>query len=51
MAHSEKCPICHGVGKIEGKTCHGCFGRGWIEVRDEHIPLTIPKSPDWGVQK
>lgn len=43
MAHSEVCPICHGKGKLydySGKEhveekCHGCGGRGWVEVRDE----------------
>ena len=43
MTHSEKCPICFGAGKIAQSggyssaveiTCHGCQGRGWIEVRD-----------------
>ena len=50
MSHAQKCPICNGKGHInqEGnfayrdeqgntapqKTCHGCGGRGWIEVKD-----------------
>lgn len=45
MAHAEKCPICNGVGEIEdttygnatvkiNKTCHGCGGKGWVEVSD-----------------
>ena len=43
--HSEKCPICNGKGTIpqfnastESSmeiTCHGCNGKGWIEVRNE----------------
>lgn len=32
MNHAEKCPICYGTGKIKKKTCHGCGGKGWIEV-------------------
>ena len=55
MAHSESCPICYGNGilryidgveirgiKLNGeseKQCHGCSGRGWIEVADEPEPL------------
>ena len=44
MAHAEICPICHGRGKIKNPmditapveiTCHGCGGKGWIEVSDE----------------
>lgn len=42
MAHSEKCPVCNGFGKVgndnqrdcSGKTCHGCYGRGWVVVPD-----------------
>lgn len=43
MAHAERCPLCSGEGKIikynEGmqttsKTCHGCNGKGWVEVHD-----------------
>ena len=40
------CPVCFGKGKIAnldkisnaGKvSCHGCFGRGWVEVHEERI--------------
>ena len=56
MAHAEICPICNGKGIIEEevgstgkkitKVCHGCGGKGWIEVRDDHCyspwyPYTI----------
>lgn len=45
MAHAQKCPICLGKGTILDelypqstcsieKTCHGCNGRGWVEVGD-----------------
>jgi hypothetical protein len=40
--HAEKCPICEGKGKvprIDGwncheDACHGCGGKGWVEVKD-----------------
>ena len=47
MAHAETCPVCYGAGKIRNncnpyiipvgtynKVCHGCNGKGWIEVGD-----------------
>ena len=42
MAHAEKCPICEGKGKIprldgwncHEDACHGCGGKGWVEVAD-----------------
>ena len=51
MAHAETCPVCHGIGTIGAdqhgltcpeprKTCHGCHGKGWVEVGD-----TIPPFP------
>jgi len=53
MAHAEICPICNGKGVIEEeigstgektiKICHGCGGRGWIEVRDD--PYYSPWYP------
>ena len=39
------CPICKGTGKAtqypkEGETgtCHGCGGKGWIEIREDYVP-------------
>lgn len=42
--HAEKCPLCNGVGKVKvasnttmgnmEKTCHGCFGMGWVTIPD-----------------
>jgi hypothetical protein len=43
MAHAEKCPVCLGIGKVNTDdkstaggqmSCHGCGGKGWIEVQD-----------------
>ena len=54
MAHAEICPICHGRGKIKNPasvtapvevTCHGCGGRGWVEVGDESAYNIIPYHP------
>lgn len=51
MAHAERCPVCNGEGQIGDnmyggsgtitlkKTCHGCNGKGWIEVSDNE---TLP---------
>lgn len=48
MAHAQKCPICNGEGKYKEQTCHGCGGKGWIEVQDRdqlHGFLWPPKMP------
>lgn len=57
MKHVELCPICHGKGTIVDpytkgatvnaeKTCHGCNGKGWVEVgEDHHIPIYM--RPDF----
>lgn len=54
-----KCPVCSGTGKIEPYknysttntmnliTCHGCQGKGWVEVAESYSdyyfkPLTNP---------
>jgi len=48
MAKAVTCPICGGEGTIpttdygnyatgfpSRKTCHGCGGKGWVEVADK----------------
>ena len=60
MAHAQTCPICNGKGRIPDPgydpqltgtrhkvTCHGCHGRGWIEVADTYPPQG-PWSIKWG---
>lgn len=50
MAHAEKCPICDGSGKKSNPKnmddtytkCHGCDGKGWIEVGSEPVVLPTP---------
>lgn len=56
MAHAEKCPICNGSGKIPAfynydvnyvGDCHGCEGKGWVEVSDsEQVEAYIPQTTD-----
>lgn len=57
MTHAEKCPVCNGSGKYWLSTpestnagyyitCHGCGGKGWIEVSDEPIK-TCPCPYPW----
>lgn len=32
------CPVCMGKGNITSecnKICHGCYGKGWVEVNEE----------------
>jgi hypothetical protein len=48
--HSELCPVCKGSGKINDITCHGCNGKGWVEVKNGEsytftYPLTFPSFP------
>lgn len=51
--HSELCPVCQGEGKIrdklsgEKKTCHGCNGRGWVEVNDCRLHYVPFGDPPW----
>lgn len=69
MAHAEICPICEGAGKVPDatsattgggivipqlKTCHGCGGPGWIEIKDDcPVPWPLPErdprreEPEW----
>ena len=59
MAHAERCPICNGSGKIKKldveETCHGCGGKGWVEVSTSYpwsrpYPKPCPRHPyedDW----
>ncbi len=60
MAHAEICPVCKGTGSLmtsspdifpgttknsSPKSCHGCNGKGWVEVSDglnSFVPLPIP---------
>jgi hypothetical protein len=43
------CPVCNGTGKYftdKWDACHGCNGKGWVEVHEEqsiypYYPWTI----------
>ena len=48
MAKAELCPVCRGDGIAEctEKTCHGCNGKGWVEVGDNSLdPALVPYTP------
>lgn len=57
MAHGEICPVCKGSGKIvpvnngvttavpQPKTCHGCYGKGWIIVPDSIMETKLITNP------
>jgi len=61
MAHAEICPVCSGTGctddGIEPRItvdCHGCNGKGWVEVGNDNIPVPYPVpaptpaiGPEW----
>lgn len=36
------CPVCNGSGKREEKQCHGCLGKGWVEVSDSTYYYPYP---------
>lgn len=57
MAHAEKCPVCNGKGEIiknnmtgETTVCHGCNGKGWVEVGTEY-PNPINSGPTYSTEK
>lgn len=51
------CPVCNSRGKVPAddsstaaeKECHGCGGRGWVEVgsADYYPPVRIFPYPQW----
>jgi len=49
------CPVCNGTGvysKDRWDMCHGCGGKGWVEVREEPItyiyyPSYVPEYPPY----
>jgi DnaJ-class molecular chaperone len=49
---AELCPVCKGLGTFtrldnSEKTCHGCGGKGWVEVHEE-IKNTVNPKLDTG---
>ena len=48
MIHAKQCPVCLTKGKVmvenQEKICHGCGGRGWVEVGSDQLPY-IPYIP------
>lgn len=55
MRRAELCPVCKGAGKANDKTCHGCYGRGWVVVGFDYPPkhdrvgiqLPEPRTEPW----
>jgi len=55
--HAEKCPVCEGTGKYEDRQCHGCDGKGWVQILDSDCaplpyqlyirPCYQPYSPNY----
>lgn len=48
MNKAQRCPVCFGRGKLKEsypgytsvqleKVCHGCGGKGWVEVKAEEV--------------
>lgn len=31
---AQLCPVCKGTGDYRGGKCHGCQGKGWVEVHE-----------------
>lgn len=57
MARAVLCPVCNGSGKLPPtsdtsdatpRVCHGCGGKGWVEVGEDFKPTspTHPKFTD-----
>ncbi|MCK9601053.1 MAG: hypothetical protein M0R06_18570 [Sphaerochaeta sp.] len=56
--HAEKCPICEGkrnIPRLDGwhcheDACHGCNGKGWVEVSDgpQYTLEPLPCAPVGG---
>ncbi len=51
----EICPVCRGTGNYEEaenttvktmKVCHGCGGKGWIQVNSDYYP-PYPHYTPW----
>ena len=41
MSRAVTCPVCNGTGRHDNKSCHGCYGSGWIEI-EKQVPLREP---------
>ena len=39
------CPVCNKSGQYEGRKCHGCNGRGWVQVPEDQPMLWTLHPP------
>lgn len=58
MAKAVMCPICGGSGELDDigyrgssswiakKNCHGCGGKGWVEVREDYVYPWKPETTE-----
>ena len=51
MSQAVTCPVCGGTGQlpfpddvIQPKVCHGCDGKGWVEIGDS-VPIRPIQPP------
>lgn len=45
MGRAVLCPVCQGSGKKGDKTCHGCGGKGWVEISTDYPKPEPPHPP------
>lgn len=55
MSHAERCVVCFGSGRYnparqliggqpdEERTCHACFGKGYIVINDVDANMFLPQ--------
>ncbi len=52
MSKAVLCPVCNGTGDVKDSVdglithCHGCAGKGWVEIGDDLPPTTVEYCGD-----
>jgi hypothetical protein len=54
---AQLCPVCNGEGEVfkgtpgtldrKKATCHGCAGKGWVEVHEEAAAISVVRYPNY----